>query len=96
MCYMSDDVGVRELRQNLSKHLRRVAAGRTLRVLDRGNPVAVLAPLPEDATGLDRLIREGKAVPARGDLAGIKPLPRLRSGASLSGTLKELREERLP
>jgi hypothetical protein len=41
------------------------------------------------------LIREGKAVPARGDLAGIKPLPRLRSGAPLSGILNEIREERL-
>jgi len=96
MCYMRDDVGVRELRQNLSKYLRRVATGRTLRVLDRGNPVAVLAPLPEETGGLDRLIQAGKAIPAEGDLAAIKPLPRTRSGSSLNDFLDDLREERLP
>ena len=38
MCVMSDDVNVRELRQNLSVHLRLVKAGRTLKVLERGRP----------------------------------------------------------
>lgn len=36
------DVGVRELKQHLSEYLRRVAGGETIRVTDRGVPVAVI------------------------------------------------------
>ena len=47
MCYMeaAEQVGVRELRQNLSVYLARIARGETLEVTDRGQPVAILAPL---------------------------------------------------
>ena len=39
-------VGVRELRQNLSVHLRAIQdSGEPIEVTDRGRPVAVLAPL---------------------------------------------------
>jgi len=55
-------VGVRELRQNLSVHLRRVAKGATLEVTERGRAVAILAPLPEVSTPLQRLMREGRIV----------------------------------
>jgi prevent-host-death family protein len=97
MCYMKrDEVGIRELRQNLSKYLRKVERGRTLRVLERGRPVAVLAPLAEESPSLDRLIREGKAIPARGDLAAVSPLPALKTGKTLTETLAEQRQERLP
>ena len=95
MCYMADDVGVRELRQNLSKYLRKVERGRSLRVLDRGRAVAVLAPLTEEDSGLERWILEGRAVAARGDLARVQPLPRIRSGRALTEILSDLREERL-
>lgn len=36
------DVGVRELKQHLSEYLRRVADGETIRVTDRGVPVAMI------------------------------------------------------
>lgn len=39
-------VGVRELRQRASELLRRVEAGESIEITDRGRPVAVLAPLP--------------------------------------------------
>src|SRR5438874_874479 len=38
----TDRVGVRQLRQNLSRYLRRVARGERLQVTERGKPVAVL------------------------------------------------------
>jgi len=44
-------VGVRELRQNLSKYLRRVKDGEALDVSERGRVVARLVPLAE---GLER------------------------------------------
>ena len=39
-------VGVRELRQRASELLRRVAAGETIEITDRGRPVALLSPTP--------------------------------------------------
>ena len=76
MCYMhgersKNQVGVRELRQNLSVHLRRVLRGETLEVTDRGRAVAVLAPLPRTSV-LDRLRAEGRLIPAVGDLLELK------------------------
>lgn len=41
---MSDTVGVRELRQNLSRYLDRVKAGEALTVTERGEVVARLVP----------------------------------------------------
>lgn len=60
-------VGVRELRQRASELLRRVAAGETIEVTDRGRPVALLAPIPE-ADGLERLRAAGEVSAPAGDL----------------------------
>ena len=97
MCYMSERqrVGVRELRQNLSKYLRRIEEGEILEVTDRGVPVAVLGPLPEPSTILERLIAEGKATPARGHLRDLPP-PEGPVTDWASRALEEQREERLP
>lgn len=66
-------VGIRQLRQNLSVYLERVKAGETLEVTDHGRPVAVLGPLPESTSVIDRLIAEGRAWPAEGDLSDLPP-----------------------
>jgi prevent-host-death family protein len=39
------NVGVRELKQHLSEYLRRVGAGETLQITDRGVPVALITPV---------------------------------------------------
>ncbi len=90
----TDRVGVRELRQNLSVYLDRVKAGETLEVTEHGHPVARLGPTPpEPMSVLDRLIAEGRAVPASGDLADLPPpLPPLQ-GKPLSRIILEMREE---
>jgi prevent-host-death family protein len=59
-----DRVGVRELRQNLSVYLARVIAGERLEVTERGNPVAMLIPIRPGATLVERLVAEGRAIPA--------------------------------
>lgn len=52
MCYalthMAATVGVRELRQNLSRYLDRVRAGESLVVTERGREVARLIPFSSD------------------------------------------------
>ena len=86
-------VGVRELRQNLSVHLRRVLRGETLEVTDRGWAVAILAPLPRTTSLLDRLIAEGRVIPANGDLLDLQrpPMPVSRRA---SRALQRLRADR--
>jgi len=110
MCYMAypatrtiqtsrpagGQVGVRELRQNLSVYLVRIAAGETLEVTDRGRPVAVLAPLPPAATVVERLVASGRASVA--DRAGLVPIARLPPapkglGARLQRALRDLRRD---
>lgn len=65
-------VGVRELRRQASAILRRVAAGDTVEVTDRGRPVAVL--LRAMPSGLTRLEREGLLRRGEGDLLELAPV----------------------
>lgn len=71
-------VGVRELRRQASAILRRVAAGETVEVTDRGRPVAVL--LQAMPSGMARLEREGLLRRADGDLLEVAAV-RLPPGA---------------
>ena len=94
MCYMEErQVGVRELRQNLSKYLRRVERGERLEVTEHGRPVAVLAPLGEPATSLERLIAAGRVVAPRRDLLEQLP-PRGRVSTTVGESLDAERAER--
>jgi prevent-host-death family protein len=58
------NVGVRELRDGLSRHLAEVRAGRTVTVTDHGQPIARIVPV-DRPTRLERLIAEGRVRPAR-------------------------------
>jgi prevent-host-death family protein len=96
MCYMryaSGAVGVRELRQNLSVYLKRVKAGATLEVKERGHRVAVLAPAGARASALERLIAAGRATPARGDLLDLGAPVGRRPTRRASRALSRLRDE---
>jgi prevent-host-death family protein len=59
-----DSVGIRELRDGLSRYLAQVRAGRTVTVTDHGRPVARIVPV-EESGPLERLIAEGLVQPAR-------------------------------
>lgn len=71
------EIGIRELRADLSRFVRRVRDGEEIVVTDRGKAVARLVPLDGERK-LDRLIREGLVTPAprpwRGRLS--KPIER--------------------
>ena len=77
-------VGVRELRRDASAILRRVAAGETVEITDRGRPVAVL--LKTMPSGLARLEREGLLRRAETDLLDLVPV-RLPPGAAAPSRL---------
>jgi len=50
-------VGIADLKAHLSEHLRAVRKGRTLTVLDRDTPVALLAPVEEGPLELRKATR---------------------------------------
>ncbi len=70
-------VGVRELRNNLSRYLERVRGGEEVIVTDRGSAVARVLPVTTERV-LDRLIAEGVVTPA--------PQAKRRAGAPIKGT----------
>lgn len=91
--YMSQSVGIAELRQNLSRYLRRVEQGERLLVTDHNRPVAELGPPPSTGPALDRLIAEGRvSPPARHRLP--QPLQMDGDAHALSRALDEIRGER--
>jgi prevent-host-death family protein len=86
-------VGVRELRQNLSVHLERVIAGESLEVTARGRAVAMLIPLLPAATLVERLVAEGRAVPATRRIADPTPTPPAKATAAQRRRIWEALEE---
>jgi prevent-host-death family protein len=85
-------VGIAELRQNLSRYLRRIEQGERLLVTDRNRPVAELGPPPTTGAALDRLIAEGRVSrPLRRGLPG--PLELTGDPYALSRALDEVRGE---
>lgn len=57
-------VGVRELRDGLSRHLARARAGHTVTVTDHGVPIARIVPIGVPSA-LERLVTEGRVTPAK-------------------------------
>ena len=57
------EVGVRELRDHLSRYLEHVQSGEELVVTDRGRAIARVVPVGGERT-IDKLIRLGLVTPA--------------------------------
>lgn len=90
-------VGVRELRQNLSRYLAEVKEGESFVVTERGREVARLSPSGPADSPLARLVAERGATMPRADLltlARSSNTPPATGPPSLE-VLDELREERL-
>lgn len=85
-------IGVRELRQQASRWLSRVAAGETIEVTDRGRLVAILAP-PREVSTRERLLEAGRLIPAHQDLRKVSPLSGSSKRRSLTNELGRLREQ---
>ena len=91
-----DSVTVSELNRQTAKVLDRIKAGESLEISEHGRPVARLSPAvpTTGAPLLDRLIAQGKAVPA----ANAGPIPQTpargapEEGVSLGAALAEMRD----
>lgn len=64
-----EHIGIRELKQNASAVVARVAAGETVVVTDRRRPVAQLSSLPQSP--LDQMRAAGSVRPARRRFAAL-------------------------
>jgi prevent-host-death family protein len=99
MCYrvytMSNSVGIRELRQQASAVLKRVANGEVIEVTDHGHPIARIVPLARGV--ISQLALEGRATESAGDLldcAEEMGLPAAAAGKVLpSAAVAELRTD---
>ena len=89
MCYM-ERIGVRELRQNASQYLDRVAAGEVIEVTQRGQLVARIIPATTDPW--TALVASGEVTPARSPQTEILALSPRDYGIDLSAELHALRE----
>ena len=56
-------IGIRELRSELARHVRRAAAGERVVIAVGGRPAAALVPLTEVSTGIEPLLASGAKLP---------------------------------
>jgi prevent-host-death family protein len=89
-------VGVRELRQNLSRYLARVKEGETLTVTERGHEVARLVPSHPDVDPyyLELAEKYGATIPTRRLVDVIQNLPPLDKPTPAGTTDAFLEESR--
>jgi len=84
------EVGIRDLRNELSAYIMRARAGESIVITDRGKPVAHLVGLGDLPAGLARMIREGLVElptrPRRSPEEWGKPIP-------IPGGIQDLLEE---
>jgi prevent-host-death family protein len=90
-------VTVSELNQQTARVLERIKAGESVEISEYGRPVARLIPAtPTTGTPLlDRLIAQGRAIPATapGPIPPTPPRDERDEGVSLTATLEQMRED---
>jgi prevent-host-death family protein len=88
-----NSVGVRDLKNRLSHHLKRVRSGTRLVVTERGRPIATLVPVevPADMAWAHRLVAAGRAHWSGGKPAGAKRPVRVAGQPASDAVLEDRR-----
>lgn len=84
------EVGIRELKNDLSKYIDRVRAGEEVIVTDRGRPVARLSSLDQSTTRLAELVAAG-IVRAPTSVTRHRPGPRIAAKGTVSDLVADQR-----
>jgi prevent-host-death family protein len=87
-CSTMQQIGVRDLRQQASRYLKRVQAGEAFEVTDNGRPVARLVPVPSDPW--QALTDSGQVIPAEVS-GGLLDIQALEFGIDASAELAAMR-----
>ena len=84
-------VGIRELKANLSRHLKRVRSGARLVVTERGRAFASIQPIetPDDVEWAHALVASGRAQWSGGKPEGATPLVRRKGHKTVSDAVIE-------
>lgn len=87
-------VGIRQLKAELSSHLRRVQQGQRIDVTDRGRVIAAITPvestdLPPAIRWARAMVAAGKAQWAGGKPEGAEKPARLQGAATLADAIME-------
>jgi prevent-host-death family protein len=85
-------VGIRELRQNASQVVRRVVAGETVEITQRGRAVARIVPI-QTLDVLDEMLAEGRVTEVAEDLLDTAPMDLPAGSKTLSELLAEDRAD---
>lgn len=85
------DVGIRNLRADLSRYVERVKQGEEIVVTEHGRPVARLVPMSGERK-IDRLIREGIVIPARRPKGPLSAPIQVEGEIRLSDIVLEMRD----
>ena len=84
----SNSIGIRELKAQLSAHLRRVKAGGTVVITEHGRPIGWIVPVPMDLPDRLRVLVESGIVQWNGQhLLPAKPVAEARGGRTVAGLL---------
>ena len=86
-------VGVRELKNQLSRYLKLVRAGERLVVTERGRPVAAISPPAAGKTDrrIEAMVREGIARWGGGKPRGTHPPPRMKGPSVAAAVIEDRR-----
>ena len=86
-----DTVGIRELKANLSRHLKRVRSGTRLVVTERGQAIATIQPIetPADVEWAHALVASGRAQWSGGKPEGATAPVRMKGRKTVSDAVIE-------
>jgi antitoxin (DNA-binding transcriptional repressor) of toxin-antitoxin stability system len=91
-------VGIKSLKNALSKHIRAVAAGETVLVTDRGKVVAEIVPprVAPDASSAERqmAVLERQGLLRRASIPPSAPLPERKPVMSFADMMRDLDDSR--
>jgi prevent-host-death family protein len=94
---MIEQVGIRELRDNLKDYLELVERGESIEITRNGRTIGMIVPKPEEGEDpLARLVAEGKLLPPRSGRDAVRLPRRVRpspGAPSTSEVLDELRAD---
>ena len=90
---MEAEAGIRELKARLSAYLRRVKAGETLVITERGKPIGRIVPISQTVQDqLELLVQAGLVAWNGQKLSRIAPVAQVKEDRSVAELLLENRE----
>jgi prevent-host-death family protein len=86
-----ETIGVRELKNNLSRVLKRIQAGARIAVTDRGKPIAILHPVEAspDLDAVYRMVAEGRASWSGGKPTFPRKRVKVKAGVDVAAMIRE-------